>query len=382
VIRAGVVRILGAMLIVVGITLGALPLRAQPATPADAPPVETEATVDFPRGMRFVAMIPTGNPEAIDRVELLYRIGRQETLNLAVVPSGGLSSKPGGIAVDLFVDMQASTFVPLGVELSFRWAGYAGDTRVLTTPEESASWVDPRFIWKTRQSGQVTLYSYGLSDTFANDVLESAQSTISELERRYGLARMEPISVWIYDSSEDFSATRQTNSREAIAGISYPEAGVIAAVIRDGDERELGRVLPHEVSHHVLYQATRNPFAVTPLWFDEGLATRFQIGGTDHYAGMVQRAADEGRLFDIASLNAAFPFQPSQATLAYASSWSMIAYIEETYGDAGIARLIAAFADGADTGSAVQAALGISLTALNAGWHAWAANVSTEDIAA
>jgi hypothetical protein len=322
------------------------------------------------------------DPEAIDRVELLYRVGRQETFNLAVVPTAGLTRERDKVTVDLFVDLQASTFVPMGVELSFHWAAYAGATLAAATPEETTSWADPRFAWVTRQSNQVALHSYGLSDAFADHVLQTTQSTITELEERYGLERMAPISVWVYDSGADFSATRQTNSREAIAGLSYPDAGVIAAVIGDGDERELGRVLPHEVSHHVLFQATLNPFTVPPLWFDEGLATHYQIGGTDHYAGMVERAEGEDRLFDIASLSAAFPFQPSQATLAYASSWSMIAYIEETYGDAGIARLIAAFGKGLDVNGAVEDALGIGLADLNDDWHAWVRAEDSGDIAA
>jgi hypothetical protein len=86
---------------------------------------------------------------------------------------------------------------------------------------------------------------------------------------------------------------------------------------------------------------------------------------------MVWRAHEEGTLFDIASLNTSFPFQPAQATLAYASSWSMVGYIETTYGPEGISRLIEAFGEGMPVDDAIEQALGIPTNQLNADWHQW-----------
>ncbi len=179
------------------------------------------------------------------------------------------------------------------------------------------------------------------------------------------------ISIWVYSSYEDFAGTRQGNQREAVAGVTYPGMDTTVVIVPNGDEREFGRVVPHEISHQVLFAATQNAYGPPPVWFDEGMATHTQIGGTDGYEGMVARAENDGVLFDIQSLSESFPYGPAQATLAYASSWSMISYIEERWGPEGITRMIDAFADGLPEEEAIPAALDITLDELNMAWKAW-----------
>src|SRR5699024_11116519 len=113
----------------------------------------------------------------------------------------------------------------------------------------------------------------------------------------------DPVAIWIYPDYEGFTTTMQANTRESVAGMSYPGASVILAIVADSDEREYGRVILHEISHQVLFHATENPYGYPPLWFDEGLATHYQTGGTGHYPAMVWRAAENRTLFDISSLN-------------------------------------------------------------------------------
>jgi hypothetical protein len=351
-------------------------LNAATAIPAASPvqtsTVNTDVAPRFPTGITFTARIPVEPGTDVTGASLYYRIGSDETLNMATVPRADVVVEGDSVAVSLFVDLQTA-YIPLGVALTYFWELTDQGEVVLSSAEESTLWIDTRFDWQTHSSSQVTIYTYGMSADFAQWMLEGSQATIDDLEQRYGLDAIDPVAIWIYPEAEDFAGTRQVNTREAIAGISYPGASVIAAVIPDGSEREYGRVVPHEISHQVLYHATENPYAFPPLWLDEGLATHYQTGGTDHYAGMVWRAQEEGKLFDITSLNASFPFQPAQATLAYASSWSMVGYIETTYGPDGISRLIEAFGEGMPVDDAVERALGISTTQLNADWHQWIA---------
>lgn len=332
--------------------------------------IASTVTTEFPIGATFSATIPVEPPSTVSRGALYYRIGTDETLNMAAVPAAGIGSENGNVAVSVFINFQAAR-VPLGVSLTWFWELSSDESTVISTADESMLWMDNRFDWESYASGQVNLYTYDTSPEFAQWMLDQSQSTLDDLEARYGLDQVEPVAVWVYPDPEAFASTRHVNTRGAIAGISYPGASVIAATIRDGDEQEFGRVVPHEISHQVLFHATENPFSSPPLWFDEGLATHYQTGGTDHYAEMVQRAWAEGMLFDITSLNVSFPFNPSQATLAYASSWSMIQYLEVTYGPAGVSRLIEAFGMGVSTDNAIREALGISAAELNDAWHVW-----------
>ena len=346
---------------------------AQEATPLPPPvavfDVRTAVTVDFPRGISFRADLGQMAGNKADRIEFRYKIAGNETEHLVFVPPGEGTGDRRGI-VELVIDLQ-SEFVPSGVTLEYHWELLAGSSTIGETRPERVTWHDTRWTWETISSGQVHLHSYDLTSEFAESILASAQATVTDLERRYALIRSQPIDIWVYPNAEDFRGAQQQNSREAVAGASYPGFFLIAAVIPDGDAREVGRVIPHEISHQVLYQATRNPFSAPPLWFDEGLATHYQVGGTDGYPRLVANALQEGRLFRLDSLDTTFPFSPAEATLAYAASWSAVEFIRQRYGDDGIEHLIAAFATGVSFDIALQDALGVSLEELDNHWRAW-----------
>lgn len=341
------------------------------ATPAPPVTVTTDTKVEFPQGMTFATDIPLpGAGDTVDTVQIMYRIASDPTLNLELVSPEDYAVEGDRVRVETFVDF-LSGFVPVGVDLTYAWEVVLSDGTVVTTADETTRWMDNRFEWDERRSDQVTLYTYDTSDDFADDMLSESQATIDALESTYNLEAIPPLSIWVYPSYEDFAGTLQGNSREAIAGVTYPGMDTMVVIVPEGDEREFGRVVPHEISHQVLFAATRNAYAPPPLWFDEGMATHTQIGGTDHYPQMVANAQEDGSLFDIQSLEASFPYQPGQATLAYASSWSMIGYIEERWGPEGISRMIGAFAEGLPVDAAVPEALDITLDELNAAWKAW-----------
>lgn len=354
---------LACLILVLGLVA---PVTAQPATPVAS---GTTTVPDFPTGITFEVTIPVGQGVKVDAASLFYRVAGDPTLNEVTVAPNNLVAGDDSVSLSRFVDLQTA-FVPPGVPLEYFWEIATSEGTIATTPE-TVPWIDSRFDWDVASSNQITLHSYGMSSDFVSWMLDQSQQTLDDLESRYGLEEVPPISIWVYPDSGDFSGTRQVNTRESIAGISYPGSSLIVSVVPDGNKREFGRVIPHEISHQALFRATANPFAPPPLWFDEGLATHYQTGGTDHYAAMVWRAATSGTLFDIASLNVSFPFQPAQATLAYAASWSMVDYLEKTYGADGIARVIAAFGEGYPADEAMQRALGLPIETLNANWHQW-----------
>lgn len=347
----------------------AVPALARSADPIVVE-VETQATSSFPEGIAFEAEIPVESGTDITDASLYYRVASDPTLNEASVAPDALVEGDDHVSVARFIDLQTA-YIPPGVSLEFFWElTITGGDTVVTTPE-SVLWIDSRFDWDVSNSEQITLYTYGMTADFVAWMLEQSQATLDDLESRYGLDPVGTIAIWIYPDSGDFSGARQPNMRESVAAIAYPGSSLVVAIVPDGNEREFWRVIPHEISHQVLFHATDNPFAPPPIWLDEGLATHYQTGGTDHYAAMVWRAASSGTLFDITSLNVSFPYQPFQATLAYAASWSIVDYIEATWGPDGIARLIAAFGEGLPVDEAIEAALDVSPSQLNTDWHAW-----------
>jgi hypothetical protein len=319
----------------------------------------TETRIDFPVGIVFTASLDLDAGFDSARVELYYRPVFDETLRLAVVDPGAMSPTENGVDVTLTLDLQ-SDFIPSGIDLEYFWSVTSADSSISNSDPEFVSWSDTRFDWKSYETAQVRLFAYSLSDEFANSVATEAQETVTSLETRFGLDRSETISIWIYANTTDFQAVLQSNSREAVAGVSYPGFLVVKAVLREGDDREVGRTITHEMSHQVLSQATRNPYAVPPLWFDEGMATHAQTSGIDGYLPLAVSSVNSGNLFRLESLTQVFPFQPAEAAIAYAASWSAVEFVLQTWGDEGIARLIAEYASGTPPGDAIENALGMT----------------------
>ncbi|HEX5501217.1 MAG TPA: peptidase MA family metallohydrolase, partial [Thermomicrobiales bacterium] len=133
---------------------------------------------------------------------------------------------------------------------------------------------------------------------------------------------------------------------------------------------EVRRVIPHEMSHQLLYQATDNPYGGPPHWLDEGLAVYNQETPDGEFGTMLRQAVRDGALIPVRALNSNFPLDPDQALLSYAESLSVVQFIVKTYGDAKLGRLLTSFKDELSYDEALQAALGVDTDGLDRAWKA------------
>jgi hypothetical protein len=320
------------------------------------------ATPAFPNGIDFA--VAASSPEGIAEAELFWRPALEETLTLELP-----EVTPGdSVAVEHRVDLRAGALPP-GLDVHYVWRFTEPDGDTFETPERTVLWEDGRFDWRPLSEGLVTVYAYAGDEAFQAEVLASAVQTVAELSRRFDAELTDPIRIWVYASADDFAGSLAPNSEPWIVGAAYPWFGLVNAVLPTGDRDELARVVPHEISHLVLYQATRNPFNGPPAWLDEGLATLAQGSGQAPLWARVARAAEAGELDRLRSLNGQFPYDAEDALLAYAQSLSVVQYIIDTYGETGLSNLIAVFREGVSYDEAVERALGLSLDELDEAWR-------------
>lgn len=347
-------------LLIVMMTLVAL----APAGGVEAASIQIDgasAEASFPDGITFNLTATSDVP--IVKAELLYTKAELETLHLDQA-----SLEPStSIELSLPVDFRAN-YVPPGIDITYRWRLTDEDGGVFETEPQSMNWMDLRFAWQEISTDQVTVYYYNGDEAFSRTILESAQSTIDRLQTDFTVERSRGIRIWVYDSKSDFQGSQAPNSQDWIAGTAYPELQVVLAVLPAGNSNEVGRVVPHEISHQVLYQATQNPFNVPPTWFDEGLAVSAQASGNEDFAALVERAVEDGRLFSVRSLTSEFPYDPADATLAYAESYSIIQFIIDRWGNDGIAAVLDAYKMGVSHDDAFLTALGVDMTELDRLW--------------
>ncbi len=235
------------------------------------------------------------------------------------------------------------------------------------------TWIDESFDWQHIDTADVSLYVYEDDEEFNQYILQVAQESIDAFKRQYDIADIDPVRIWVYANGMDFSTTLPQNSESWIGGFSLPQAGVIAVPIETGDDYSVDRVISHEVSHHVLYQATRNPFSYPPTWFDEGLAVAGQLAGNESDLQIVLGALEEGNLPTLLTLSSNFPTDPVAANRSYATSHMAVEFILEQWGEQAIGDIIREFRQGVTADQAFLPALGVETAELDALFRDWLA---------
>lgn len=326
----------------------------------------THVTTSFPEGATLAATFPA-SAIVDDQVMLAWKTRHADVQS--ITPARIEMSSDSEVTAVAVLDLQLN-FVPAGTAIDYEWHTGSGPLVSMGTPD-SFDWFDQRWEWRSISQDSITVWTYGDETAAAPDILSSASAVLHRMQDDYDIQLDHPISIWAYASSSDFSGTRQPNSREAVAAVSYPVHGIVAAVLPAGQPAEVDRVIPHEMSHLVLAQATANPWNHPPLWFDEGLAVYLQSGGTLPYEMILHRVSGEGTFFRLDAIAWTFPFSAEAASRAYAQGWSVVAWMHETYGVDGVARLIHAFGTGVSWDEAIQDALGTTQAELERDWHAW-----------
>jgi hypothetical protein len=130
---------------------------------------------------------------------------------------------------------------------------------------------------------------------------------------------------------------------------------------------EIVAILSHELAHAMIAQRTRDQ---APRWFQEGLAQRVES---------IQFKRNPFNMYDPEQLLAfslvddvvTYSPDPSQIGQGYLVSHALIRYIEGRYGQAGLVRLLDAFAAGSPTEEAIEKLSGGSLSSFDEAFVGW-----------
>ncbi|MEI7770880.1 MAG: peptidase MA family metallohydrolase [Chloroflexales bacterium] len=323
----------------------------------------SEAQPDFPSQITF-ALSAASSAADIRQVQLLYGATRSDALTVV-----DLAVTPGPqVTLSHQLDTQVSYYPP-GTEITYRWviSDAAGNT--LESPPQRVVYHDQRFSWGERTVRNVTIYWYKGGDAFGDDLAAAVERALTHLQSELGTDLTEPVRIYIYATNSDMRSALRANSEEWIGGEANPVLGVIVAAITAGDDAEVRRIIPHELSHQVLHQAITNPYGGAPPWFDEGLAVHNQEVRDSNFDQLIAQAAAQNRLIPLEALASSFPADPDQALLSYAQSRDMVEHIIDTYGEAKLQALVAAFATATPVDETVQQVLGRSISDLDAEWR-------------
>lgn len=323
----------------------------------------SEVITDFPNTITF-SLSAESSAAPISKVQLLYGATRSEALTIIDVDTAS------GERVDAEYELDTQVYYLLpGTEISYRWVLEDAEGNVIETPLEELVYVDERFDWRERTERGVTVYWYAGDDAFGDSLIGVATETLDRLQEEIGSTVQDPVNIYIYANTTDMRSALQQNQVEWVGGLAVPSLGIILGAVAPGDIAEAERLIPHELSHQVLHQATENPYGGVPLWVDEGLAVYNQYVVEPQFGILLAEAAHTGQLIPLEALESSFPADPQKALLSYAQSYSVVAYILDTYGPEKMQALVTAFRDAVPPDEAIQTALGLSIDELDRAWR-------------
>jgi hypothetical protein len=326
--------------------------------------VETWVVNEYPDALTFGLKVE--GDEKLMQAELVYRL------------QGDLSStrQPVMFEPDRRVSLTytwdtANIIVAPSSPVIYHWEIEDSAGSHLKTPEATTYYDDARFAWDELRQGDLIVRWYAGGETLGEEVFEVARLALAHMQETTRERLDFPIHILLYANSGDFESWHSYVD-DWVGGQAFPALGVTAQILPPNTGAAWIRsVIPHEIAHLFFYQTVHTPYASWPSWLDEGLAQYYEFVDKQESLTLAAQAAREGRLLPLRALSGSFGRDTEQVQLAYAESLSVVMYLLETWGEAGLQGLIQAFREGVNPQKAVHQALGVSWEEFEAGWINW-----------
>jgi tetratricopeptide (TPR) repeat protein len=180
--------------------------------------------------------------------------------------------------------------------------------------------------------------------------------------------------IEVFPTHDAFSV--RTTGSPWIGTVGASTGRVIAMVAPRKGKQTMGpynwaQVLRHEFTHTVTLAATDNRIA---HWMTEGLAVyEERVPLRWEWVPMLNAAVKKKQLFTMENLTWGFvrPKKPSDRQLAYAQSYWICTYIEQTFGHDKMLAMLEEFRKGREQGEVFPEILGKSLSQFQADFFAW-----------
>jgi hypothetical protein len=298
--------------------------------------------------MRFGVELQGGAPE---RLELLLRLSGDDGVFVAPV-------QPAADRAEYVWDA-ADRHVTPNTRVGYSWRA-TDNGRVTVSPERTLLYDDDRagLDWQSRQFGEATVHWYGDAEAVATRFGELAADGTAQAESLLGHEMSGPVDIFVYGTTDAFFGALGPGAREWTGAATYPALRTIFMSLGSGGQAYLETTLVHEVTHVVFHDATDNPFHEPAKWLNEGFASWSESESAAAERSEVEFEASGGGLFAFAAIAEQFPIGERGARLAYAQGATMVDMIIAEHGSEAIARIAAAYRDGASDGEALEAGTG------------------------
>ena len=271
-----------------------------------------------------------------------------------------------------FIYVVSERPLPAFASISYDYQFILDSGEIVKSPDYEFTYLDNRYNWQELIEEPFKIYWYEGEITLAQEVLDAAlQGQTKALEMLMQPPDSQPIVIFIYGSDEELQSSLAAIGQSWVSGYADPARSsvVVALPAAVSQPLEIKRLIPHEISHILLYRFMGAEFSYLPAWLNEGFASQVEIYSLPEYDLVLERAYEGRDLIPFLHLCQAFPADSELALLAYAQSDALVEYIQREYGLPGVQSLIYAYDQGVSCERGVEMAFGITLDTLDKEWQ-------------
>jgi tetratricopeptide (TPR) repeat protein len=255
---------------------------------------------------------------------------------------------------------------------------------------ERAFQLDPYHLWHKNsldlldELGKFTTTTVGrftivaperIAPVLTSVLVPLLEEAYDSLASRYDYTPPTPIRIELYDRHADFSVRTVGLAGLGALGVSFGTLLVMdAPEARPAGEFNFGSTAWHELAHTFTLGASDHRVS---RWVSEGLSVLEERRARPGWGARVSvpflQALAGGELLPVAQLNDGFvrPDRPDRIGLSYYQASLLMEFLEQRHGISGIRQMLAAFATGSDTESALRSLTGVSSDSLDRLFTRW-----------
>jgi hypothetical protein len=232
---------------------------------------------------------------------------------------------------------------------------------------------DTRFDWQSHETENFLVFWYQEDPDFGKKIVTAANEGLSKVNHNVTLPTPEGISIYAYDNHIDLQEILIYSGEATswVASHADPAHEMMVVSLPQGPDQdiEIGRQIPHELFHILLFQMVGEGYQYIPRWLNEGLATSAEITPDPVNKLLLIKAYERGTLLPIESLCEGFPIDAANFQLAYAEAHDFTIYLLDAFGKERLEGLIQAYSKGKGCDQAINEVYQLSLKDLEKDWR-------------
>ncbi len=210
-------------------------------------------------------------------------------------------------------------------------------------------------------------------DVLRQYVPQLARESLEALSKRWEFRPTGPILIEMFPNHDDFAV--RTLGLPGMIGALGACFGRVVTVdspkAREPGSFNWGETLWHEMAHVITLQLSNNRL---PRWLSEGASVYEERRARPQWGREMDvpfaRHLERGKLISLRDLNSGFS-NPEQISYSYYQASLVVEHIVDVYGQPRLRALVAAYADGSDTETAIRKSLGVDIDALQKSFDAF-----------